>query len=577
LGTKNSDTADGLATPGGWPNYYFRCFEKILDVSATSQDGKTYTLTLGKVDVATLTLTDPKSLRMVRSWDPGETVPSETLVVTGVGSAAFNQPDLNAVRMATPGYAGSVILNFGTAQALSYGELDIPRTKTIGNTSRQDKLAICNAMSLASLAKAAPATSDFQLAASVGPEAHFCDSMTADALKKRVVDLNTAIDSGDFLAAYTTDLMLALLFPETDPKYVDFDQFTDDQWHLAYAVGGAVCMRKKDGTFTFKYDQSKKSMLGLQGTANYLELLNDMADCGVEPLASPPIKLDTIYNYYKNVQLETSYVTVKTLHAQLLKACQRVMSGLQVHYRNAGNTVTPTWQKKGRSRWVLFVGGTLVETAGKATVFPSAAEAMAYVAPGGTSVVAAPGRPAKKKSPRKTPFIMTNINAPEGFDASVSRAVYGRRYESSCEGMASFRLRTLPQYFAPVGVVYGSLKSGGIGHCIAVFSGPDGFYLSSNGKEFIVVSGKDLIQRAVEDEFVAIYSHKDRSVSASDFDYGFGVAPAPKGETPAQREPIIDQMLIDGSLDEGLRRVARTTPGLTRAPLDWDNFLPSWV
>ncbi len=574
---KLSDTAT-VVVGGGWNNYYFPCADKILDVSATTTDGKTYSLTLGKVNVATLTVTNPASLRFARSWDPADDVPNAALVVSGAGSASFNQPDLNAVRMATPGNSGSVTLNFATAQALSYGPLDIPRTKNIDNKRRTDKLAICNAMTLGDLANAAPSTSDFQAAASAPSELHLPDKTSADGLKQGVVDLNVAIDAGDFLKASARAGTLGLPFPEDDPKYVDFGAFSDDQWALAYSVGGAVCKQQKDGSFKASWDSKRKSLIGLQGTGNYVDLMNDMAECGVDPLASPPITLDTIYNYYKNVQLEHSHEKVETLYTKLLEACQRVMSGLQVHYRNAGNTETPTWKRQAQSLYVLYVGGVLVEVAGKATVFPSKAEALAFVPQGGTSVSVAPDRKATKKEPTKYPVVYKNPNAPVGFGASVSRDVYGRRYESSCEGMASFRLRTLPQYYAPVGVVYGTLQSGGIGHVVAVFSGPGGsLYLSSNGKEPIAVSSKGSIQSAVETEFIAIYSHGPRPPSASDFDFGFGVAPKPQGETPAQRESIVDQVLLDGAIDEAVRRDSRVTRGRKRAPLDWGNFLPAWL
>jgi hypothetical protein len=575
---KASDTPLATAGSGPWQDYSFKCYDNILDVSATSTDGTTYTLTLGKVDIATLTITDPASLKLFRSWDPDDDVPSESLIVSGVGSAKFNQPDLSAVRMATPGSSGNVTLNFGAAQSLSYGPLAIPRTQTISNTLRADKLAICNAKTLADLAKAAPATSDFNLAASAPEEVHLCDAATANGFEQGVVDLNAAIDSGDFVKAWASARMLGLPLPEDDAKYVDFDSFSDDEWHLAYAVGGAACNQKKDGSFGSRWDAKKKSMIGLQGTGNYLDLINDMAECGVDPLASPPLSLDTIFNYYKNVQLEHSHEKVNALYAKLLAACQRVMSGLQVHYRNAGNTKTPSWERQDQSVVVLYVGGVLVEVGGKATVFPSVQAASDFVPPGGASVSVAPGRKATKKGPSKFPVVFKGLNAPVGFSASVSRAVYGRRYESSCEGMASFRLRTLPQYFSPVGVVCATLKTGGIGHCIAVFSGPGSLYLSSNGKEPIAVT-KGLVQSATEAELVAIYSHGNpaSTLSASDFDYGFGVTPKPQGETPAQRESIIDQVMLDAKVDEALHRNSRTVPGRRRAPLDWNNFLPSWA
>ncbi len=319
-------------------------------------------------------------------------------------------------------------------------------------------------------------------------------------------------------------------------------------------------------------------MIRLAGDGNHLELIDDMAECGVDPLASPPISLDFIYLYYKNVQLEHSPEKVDALYANLLAACQRVMSGLQVHYRNAGNTKTPTWERQDKQIVVLYVGGVLVEAGGKATTFPSVDAARSYAPPGASPVAVAPQRQATKRNPRNFPVLFNNVNAPEGFQASVSRGVYGRRYESSCEGMASFRLRTLPQYYSPVGVVCGTLKSGGIGHCVAVFVGPGGFYLSSNGKEPMLVKNRLDIQGAVVGEFVAIYSHGKPSstLGAKDFDFGFGVGPKPAGETPAQREPIVDQIMIDGKVDEALRIHARTKRGRSRASLDWNNLLPAW-
>src|SRR5579872_4865599 len=270
---KVSDSADALPDAGGRTNYYFPCVDRILDVSATTTDGTNYSLTVGKVAVATLTLTAPARVRAVRSWDPNDDVPTADLVVSGTGSASFNQADLNAIRMATPGASGSVTLNFGMPQSLSYGPQDIPRTQSIGNTRRTDQLAVCNAKTVPDLATAAPATADFQFAATAPDEFHLPDQGTADGLKQSVVDLNSAIDDGDFLKAHATAATLELPFPEDDAKYVDFDAFTEMQWQLAYAVGGATAKRLPNGSFRRQYDAKKKSMIGLQGTGNYLELI----------------------------------------------------------------------------------------------------------------------------------------------------------------------------------------------------------------------------------------------------------------------------------------------------------------
>jgi hypothetical protein len=574
---KQSDTPDVLAA-GGFNNFYFQCVDKILDVSATTTDGKTYSLVVGKTTVATLAPADPSRMRFVRTWDPSDEVPTADLVVSGAGSASFTQADLTAVRMATPGSSGSVTLNFGSAQSQSYGPLDIPRTKNISNTRRVDRLAICNAQTRQALAKAAPPDADFTLASKAPADFHLPDSATAASLQDGVVALNSSIDSGDFVKAHADAVMLELPLPEQDTKYVDFDAFSDGQWKLAFAVGGGT-VKSKGNNFTKKFDAKRKSMIGLQGTGNYLALIDDMAESGVDPLASPPLSLDAIYMYYQNVQREHSHEKVDKLYAKLLAACQRVMSGLQVHYRNAGNTKTPTWGRQDKNVIVLYVGGKLVEVGGKATTFPSIDAARSFGPPGASPATIAAQRKATKRNPRNFPVLFNNVNAPEGFRASVSRPVYGRRYESSCEGMASFRLRTLPQYYSALGVVCGTLKSGGIGHCVAVFVGPAGFYLSSNGKEPILVKNRLDIQGAVVDEFVAIYSHGNAAstLGATDFDWGFGVAPKPAGETPAQREPIVDQIMIDGKVDEALHRDARTKPGRSRAPLDWSNFLPSWV
>jgi hypothetical protein len=113
--------------------------------------------------------------------------------------------------------------------------------------------------------------------------------------------------------------------------------------------------------------------------------------------------------------------------------------------------------------------------------------------------------------------------APQGLaDSTTSRATYGARSESDCEGMASFRLRTLPEGWSAVGTVSGHPPGGGIGHAVAIVRAPDGrTFISSNGKPLIEVPSPGnaaSIQRAVEAEFGEIY----HGMSTDQFSWGIG-------------------------------------------------------
>jgi hypothetical protein len=232
----------------------------------------------------------------------------------------------------------------------------------------------------------------------------------------------------------------------------------------------------------------------------------------------------------------------------LLAASQRLMTGMQVHYRGA-SAKDPVYGPTKMQTTVLFRKGELMKGPdGK----PLSIELPFDMKPSD-----------KNKAIEKfakdnggDDWFSPKTETPEGYGANTSRDVYGNRYESDCEGMASLRLRTLPPGFKSLGAVTGFLRVTGKpqtdGHLVGVFQSPDGrVFLSSNGKAPIevkasgkVASGSD-IHAAVVAEFDAIYIGDQ---TESDFVFGLG-----KTSPTSDPNDATDRVLREAAGDEYLR------------------------
>jgi hypothetical protein len=564
------------------------CVNDTVDVDSRSTDGRTYTLSIGQVPVAQLVVNNVPAFSITRSWGPRGGTTFVEVVATFDGSAQWLEPNLNSVQVKNLGQHGRVTLQCaGAPPARTFGDpVDVPRTSPINSARRQDRIALCNATTIGELnAAATPMDVRVAAAANITSVDLRINSTTVTiqlpsqgdiaSTRNDIVDLNNAIDSGDFVTAGTIASRLDVPFPEGPDGHVDATAFSAAQWNTACAIGAVTMQSIPGNRVRTGFNAGAGVMTAMHGTGHYVALINDMAERGVPGLSAPPT-FDQIQKYYQNVLLEESHQSRDVVAQKLLEACQRVMAGMQVHYRLAGNQ-DPEWGPNTVIPIVLYIGNMLVEERGRAHVFATQADAAAFTPPaaGGRTVPVAPGGRARvtRRANRLTVTI-NNPQEPEGYADSVSRGVWGRRYESDCDGMASFRLRTLPPLYAPVGTVSGSRRTGGIGHVVAVFSSPGGLYLSSNGKVPIRVAGTSGLQSAIEAEFAAIYAGHP---PASAFDFGFGIGPSPGNETPAQREPIVDRIMLEGAVDESLRRAARTMATRRRAPLDWNNFIPQWL
>ena len=249
----------------------------------------------------------------------------------------------------------------------------------------------------------------------------------------------------------------------------------------------------------------------------------------------------------------------------LLAASQRLMNGMQVHYRGA-SAKDPVYGPTKMQTTFLFRKGELMKGSdGKPLSLDLPFDMDAK---------------AKKAAIRKfakdnggDDWFSPKTETPEGYGANTSREVFGNRYESDCEGMASLRLRTLPPGFKSLGAVTGFLRGNqSDGHLVAIFQSPDGrVYISSNGKAPIevkpsdkVASGSD-IRSAVVAEFDAIYRG---SQTESDFVFGLGKT----SPTPDPNDAT-DRLLRESAADEFLR--ADPKYGKKKIPpLDWNSLAP---
>jgi hypothetical protein len=257
----------------------------------------------------------------------------------------------------------------------------------------------------------------------------------------------------------------------------------------------------------------------------------------------------------------------KAVADKLAEASQMLMDGMQVHYRGAGgndpdyghNTTFSTFLLRNNQLVTDANGDPLkLEVASNLSAKARRTQIAAWVRANGGGTA-----------------FTCETDAPEGFDDNTSRPVYGNRHESDCEGMASFRLRTLPPGFKPVGVVSGRLRAGGIGHVVAVYESSDGrVFLSSNGKQPIevtasgtAVSSND-IHTAVVAEFSAIYH------GHAEADFFFGIAkPSTFTGTPVQvANSTADQLMKDANNDDILHSSA-TTRNIV-PPVDFNKLKP---
>jgi hypothetical protein len=394
------------------------------------------------------------------------------------------------------------------------------------------------------------------------------------AIQQHFVDINNAIAAANFAQAMTLLRQLGLPAPEADDGQLDFDNLSDQQWKTLLALGGAT-INQSGAT---QANTLNPVLNAIQGTAHYVALVDDMAECGVDPLQAPPT-FDQIHKYYKNARLEESDKDKAAVTQRLLAACDKVMKGMLVHYRAAGG-VNPDWGDNKLPNSFLFVDGALLvteELRGKVPrAFASPKEVTAYE---------------KSNSGHNYYALTQTSHTPKGYDQGLSRKVYGRRYESDCEGMASFRLRTLPPGFTIVGAVGGQQTGSNYndGHLVAVLRAPDNnVYLSSNDKPLIRVApgaggkyDKDTLRDAVTAEFTAIYH------GATAFDLGVAGATGPATKPgdptapptdrdadrpPADWNPVVDQLLFESDIDLMLRHNAA---GRSVPDIDWGRLLYS--
>jgi hypothetical protein len=561
--------------PQGWrtsTGIYFPCVDDNVDVHTTIS-GSTHTLFIARRAVAELSPADERTLVIRR----GVGAYAGQVTVGLRGSARWLVTDLNFIQVQTPGMVGSVTIRYGTRPDemlfMRFGaHVDLPRTAVIHSTARTDHVRMCNARTVAELTTALPPATraiegDLDRLSSLHYDLPgFAVPTRAEAatIRQAFVDITQAITSGNFVQAAALSRGLGLPAPENGAGHVDFSSLSSQEWKTFVALGGvSVTSGGQSHTNT-----GNRELNAIQGTGHYITLIDDMAECGVDPLDAPP-SFDQIHRYYENARLETSDVSSTAVTTRLLGACQRVMKGMLVHYRAAGN-VDPEWGANRLPSMFLYVDHRLVLAEGsRPMAFASQRDVRAYTSAHG-------GGPHARHQDMS---FTARTQSPEGYAVLLSRGVYGRRYESDCEGMASFRLRTLPPGFNPVGIVSGQLRSGGIGHVVAVFSSPDHkLYLSSNDKPPLpVIPGTgarydtDTVRNAVAAEFTAIYH------GATDFEYGVAGAPAPAAGAPADRNPIIDRMHHDADVNQLLLHFERTHRGFSGATLDWDQLVPWWI
>jgi len=477
---------------------------------------------------------------------------------------------------------------------------------TSGQDKRKDKLPITGAKTPQALTKLVEGSGGGLSAKKLGEinrilkEASMMNSGVPDSMvptedetnkiRENYANLNAAISNGKFDEAgrMGLDLGLPITDEQIEAAISDPKNLSDQKWKTLLALGLAKINAKKTvaGRKTsFNFDSNpamdkvpNQELSALNGTAGYAQLMDDMAVPGGKPLSAPPAQ-DQISKYMENLRAKASRQALidhpgdpdaqkRACSDALLAASQRLMTGMQVHYRGA-SAKDPVYGPTKMQTTVLFRKGELMKGPdGK----PLSIELPFDMKPSD-----------KNKAIEKfakdhggDDWFSPKTETPEGYGANTSRDVYGNRYESDCEGMASLRLRTLPPGFKSLGAVTGFLRVTGKpqtdGHLVGVFQSPDGrVFLSSNGKAPIevkasgkVASGSD-IHAAVVAEFDAIYIGDQ---TESDFVFGLGKT----SPTPDPNDAT-DRVLREAAGDEYLR--ADPKYGKKKIPpLDWDSLAP---
>ena len=335
----------------------------------------------------------------------------------------------------------------------------------------------------------------------------------------------------------------------------------------------------------FKQERMKE-LNALNGAGGFAQLVDDMAALGVSPLNGVPAQ-DQIQSYLEKVRAkaEKDYHDKpnkqKLISDALLKASQRLMDGMQVHYRGASDKNVEYGPTQTSLIFLYAKGQLKTGPDGK----PITLELPVILNDD-------PQKRQKEATQNKTiqdwikanggdDHFITKPHTPEGWGDMTSQEVYGNRYESDCEGMASFRLRTLPPGFTPLGVVTGFLKGDRAdGHLVAIFQSPDGrVFLSSNGKPPIEVKTKnklasaDEIRTAVVEEFDAIYKGDQNEDS---FTFGLGKPSSSSGTSLDAVNASADRVLKDATADEYMRTELKKNPRLKKTPptLNWHLVAP---
>jgi hypothetical protein len=485
-----------------------------------------------------------------------------------------------------------------------------PRTAQIdtsGQDKRKDRLAITGAKTPEALSKVVEGPGHNGLSAKklgeisrILKEASMMNSGVPDSkvptedetnkLRENYANLNAAISNGKFDDAgrIGLDLGLPITDEEIEAAVSDPKNLSDKKWKTLLALGLAkinATKKMEDGTAKFKWDSNpamdkvpNQELSALNGTAGYAQLMDDMAVQGVKPLSAPPAQ-DQITKYMENVQAKAATQALidhpgdpdaqKSASSDtLLAASQRLMTGMQVHYRGA-SAKDPVYGPTKMQTTFLFRKGALMKG--------QDGKPLSLELP--FDMDEAKKKAAIKKFAKDNggdDWFSPKTETPEGYGANTSRDVYGNRYESDCEGMASLRLRTLPPGFKSLGAVTGFLRVPGKhqddGHLVGVFQSTDGrVFLSSNGKAPIevkasgkVASGSE-IRAAVVAEFDAIYIGDQ---TESDFVFGLG-----KTSSTLDPNDATDRVLREAAADEYLR--ADPKYGKKKIPpLDWDSLAP---
>jgi hypothetical protein len=331
-----------------------------------------------------------------------------------------------------------------------------------------------------------------------------------------------------------------------------------------------------------------KELNALNGAGSFGQLVDDMAAIGVSPLNGVPAQ-DQIQSYLEKVRAKAEKDHKDKPNKQelisnvLLNASQRLMDGMQVHYRGASDNNV----EYGPTQTSLIYLYEKRQLKNGADGKPITLELPAIPKDD-------PQRKKKEADQKKTiqdwikanggdDHFITKPHTPEGWGDNTSQGVYGNRYESDCEGMASFRLRTLPPGFKPLGVVTGFLtsdQSRSDGHLVAVFQSPDGrVFISSNGKPPIEVKASSKpasaseVRTAVVEEFSAIYGG---GKTESNFTFGLAKSSSASSASLNAINESTDRVLKDATADEYMRTELKNNPKLkkTPPPLDWNLLAP---